>query len=133
MSEPSARARSAVACGVISAIRSGVRSDGDQDPQAAAHDGDLALWRWRHIDSTANSCAARPRSTTTRWWGSARRSRTTLPGIASLDALRTARHTDPTFPKYVAKRGSAFLYRVGDLKKWVRNRPRAASGTTDLD
>ncbi|MEU8843333.1 hypothetical protein AB0D97_30110 [Streptomyces roseus] len=56
-----------------------------------------------------------------------------LPGIASLDALRTARHTDPTFPKYVAKRGSAFLYRVGDLKKWARNRPRAASGTTDLD
>ncbi|MFH8562050.1 hypothetical protein [Streptomyces sp. NPDC017988] len=25
------------------------------------------------------------------------------------------------------------VYRVGDLKKWARNRPRAATGTTDLD
>lgn len=56
-----------------------------------------------------------------------------LPGAASLHALRTARHTDATFPKHVAKRGSAFLYRVGDLKKWARNRPRAASGTTELE
>lgn len=56
-----------------------------------------------------------------------------LPGVASLDALCTARHTDSTFPKHVAKRGSAFLYRVGDLKRWARNRPRAASGTTDLE
>ncbi|MCX5434814.1 pRL2-11 (plasmid) [Streptomyces sp. NBC_00257] len=56
-----------------------------------------------------------------------------LPGVASLHALRTARHTDATFPKHVAKRGSAFLYRIGDLKKWARNRPRAASGTTELE
>ncbi|MYZ40510.1 MULTISPECIES: hypothetical protein [unclassified Streptomyces] len=29
----------------------------------------------------------------------------------------------------LAKRGAEFLYRVGDLKKWARNRPRV--GTTD--
>ncbi|MEU7088125.1 helicase HerA domain-containing protein [Streptomyces achromogenes] len=51
--------------------------------------------------------------------------------VASLDALRWARANDPEFPAPVGKRGSAFLYRVGDLKKWARNRPRA--GTTDLD
>ncbi|WP_435609594.1 helicase HerA domain-containing protein [Streptomyces sp. C10-9-1] len=51
--------------------------------------------------------------------------------VASLDALRRARHDDPEFPAPVGKRGAAFLYRAGDLKKWARNRPRA--GTTDLD
>ncbi|MEU2179817.1 hypothetical protein [Streptomyces thermolilacinus] len=51
--------------------------------------------------------------------------------VASLDALRRARHDDPEFPAPVGKRGAAFLYRVGDLKKWARNRPRA--GTTDID
>ncbi|MFD5110323.1 helicase HerA domain-containing protein [Streptomyces cinereoruber] len=51
--------------------------------------------------------------------------------VASLDALRRARHDDPEFPAPVGKRGTAFLYRVGDLKKWARNRPRA--NTTDLD
>ncbi|MFC9624588.1 hypothetical protein ACFTXM_32990 [Streptomyces sp. NPDC056930] len=56
-----------------------------------------------------------------------------LPGVTSLYALRTTRATDSTFPGHVGKRGSAFLYRLGDLKRWARNRPRAASGTTDLD
>ncbi|KDN72965.1 hypothetical protein DF19_07230 [Streptomyces olindensis] len=48
-------------------------------------------------------------------------------------ALRYARANDPTFPGSVGNRGTEFLYRVGDLKRWARNRPRAASGTTDLD
>ncbi|MEV7906614.1 hypothetical protein [Streptomyces anulatus] len=56
-----------------------------------------------------------------------------LPGVASLDALRFARAKDRTFPKPVEKRGTELLYRAGDLKRWARNRPRAATGTTDLD
>ncbi|MFI1377727.1 hypothetical protein ACH4UY_37835 [Streptomyces longwoodensis] len=55
-----------------------------------------------------------------------------LPTI-TLAALRYARANDPDFPDPVDKRGAELLYRVGDLKKWARNRPRAASGTTDLD
>ncbi|MFK0182115.1 pRL2-11 [Streptomyces xanthochromogenes] len=55
-----------------------------------------------------------------------------LPGI-TLAALHFARANDPAFPDLVDKRGAAFLYRVGDLKRWARNRPRAATGTTDLD
>ncbi|MFF1408056.1 hypothetical protein [Streptomyces sp. NPDC058294] len=31
------------------------------------------------------------------------------------------------------QRDAELLYRVGDLKKWARNRPRAATGTTDPD
>lgn len=52
-----------------------------------------------------------------------------LPEI-TLAALRRARADDPDFPAPV-ERGSTHLFRVGDLKKWARNRPRAA--TTDLD
>jgi hypothetical protein len=55
-----------------------------------------------------------------------------LPDI-TVAALRYARANDRTFPKSVDKRGAELLYRVGDLKKWARNRPRAATGTTDLD
>ncbi|MFJ4865997.1 pRL2-11 [Streptomyces sp. NPDC088748] len=55
-----------------------------------------------------------------------------LPGI-TLAALRFARANDPAFPDSVEKRGAELLYRVGDLKKWARNRPRAATGTTDLE
>ncbi|MER5781248.1 DUF87 domain-containing protein [Streptomyces mobaraensis] len=55
-----------------------------------------------------------------------------LPGI-TLNALRFARANDPAFPPPAGKRGAELLYRVGDLKKWARNRPRAATGTTDLD
>ncbi|MEV5124730.1 hypothetical protein AB0K49_18365 [Streptomyces decoyicus] len=55
-----------------------------------------------------------------------------LPGI-TLAALRFARANDPAFPGSIDKRGAELLYRVGDLKKWARNRPRAATGTTDLD
>ncbi|MGW8779796.1 hypothetical protein ACWGNM_17290 [Streptomyces sp. NPDC055796] len=55
-----------------------------------------------------------------------------LPEI-TLAALRRARADDPDFPAPVDKRGIEHLYRVGDLKKWARNRPRAATGTTDLD
>ncbi|MFF8717359.1 pRL2-11 [Streptomyces sp. NPDC015184] len=55
-----------------------------------------------------------------------------LPGI-TLAALRFARANDPAFPGPAGKRGAELLYRVGDLKKWARNRPRAATNTTDLD
>ncbi|WP_299542425.1 pRL2-11 [uncultured Streptomyces sp.] len=55
-----------------------------------------------------------------------------LPGI-TLAALRFARANDPAFPGPAGKRGAELLYRVGDLKKWARNRPRAATGTTELD
>ncbi|MER7049292.1 pRL2-11, partial [Streptomyces jumonjinensis] len=48
-----------------------------------------------------------------------------LPDI-TVAALRYARANDCTFPKPVGKRGAELLYRVGDLKKWARNRPRAA-------
>ncbi|MFZ3491733.1 pRL2-11 [Streptomyces sp. 5.8] len=55
-----------------------------------------------------------------------------LPDI-TLAALRFARANDPAFPPVADKRGAELLYRIGDLKKWARNRPRAATGTTDLD
>ncbi|MFE6497327.1 hypothetical protein [Streptomyces sp. NPDC057748] len=55
-----------------------------------------------------------------------------LPAL-TLDALRRARADDPDFPDAVDKRGAELLYRVGDLKRWARNRPGGASGTTDLD
>ncbi|QKZ18586.1 pRL2-11 [Streptomyces chartreusis] len=55
-----------------------------------------------------------------------------LPEI-TIAALRYARANDRTFPRPVGKRGAELLYRVGDLKRWARNRPRAAVGTTDLD
>jgi len=54
-----------------------------------------------------------------------------LPEI-TLAALRYARAHDPSFPDPAGKRGAELLYRAGDLKRWARNRPRAASGTTDL-
>jgi len=54
-----------------------------------------------------------------------------LPNL-TLAALRWARANDPDFPDPVGKRGAELLYRVGDLKRWARNRPRAAVGTTDL-
>ncbi|MCZ4102569.1 hypothetical protein [Streptomyces sp. H39-C1] len=51
----------------------------------------------------------------------------------TLAALRWARANDPDFPPSVDKRGAELLHRVGDLKTWARNRPRAATGTTDLE
>ncbi|WP_124291331.1 DUF87 domain-containing protein, partial [Streptomyces sp. ADI91-18] len=48
-----------------------------------------------------------------------------LPDI-TIAALRYARANDRTFPGPADKRGAELLYRVGDLKKWARNRPRAA-------
>ncbi|MEV6809717.1 hypothetical protein [Streptomyces sp. NPDC051132] len=51
----------------------------------------------------------------------------------TLAAKRWARANDPDFPASVDKRGAELLYHVGDLKRWARNRPRAAVGTTDLD
>ncbi|MFD7555496.1 hypothetical protein ACFV9E_13310 [Streptomyces sp. NPDC059835] len=54
-----------------------------------------------------------------------------LPGI-TLAALRRARADDPDFPAPV-HRGHEHLFRVGDLKRWARNRPRGAAGTTDVD
>ncbi|WP_069772168.1 helicase HerA domain-containing protein [Streptomyces sp. LUP30] len=53
-----------------------------------------------------------------------------LPEI-TLAALRWARANDPDFPGSVGKRGAELLYRVGDLKRWARNRPRGAIGSTD--
>ena len=55
-----------------------------------------------------------------------------LPDI-TVAALRYARANDRTFPNSVDQRGAELLYRVRDLKKWARNRPRAATGTTGLD
>ncbi|MGK5545004.1 hypothetical protein ACSNOH_09780 [Streptomyces sp. URMC 127] len=55
-----------------------------------------------------------------------------LPEI-TLAALRYTRANDPTFPRPAGKRGAELLYKVGDLKRWARNRPRAAVGTTDLN
>lgn len=49
----------------------------------------------------------------------------------TLAALRWARANDPDFPASVDKRGAELRYRVGDLKRWARNRPRADVGTTD--
>ncbi|MER8162711.1 hypothetical protein [Streptomyces sp. NPDC094472] len=54
-----------------------------------------------------------------------------LPDI-TLAALRYVRASGPTSPGSVDKRGAELLYRVRDLKKWARNRPRAASGITGL-
>ncbi|MFD4955803.1 hypothetical protein [Streptomyces sp. NPDC058451] len=51
----------------------------------------------------------------------------------TLAALRYARANDPDFPGSVDKRGAELLYRVGDLKRWACNHPRAAFGATDLD
>ncbi|WP_204328291.1 pRL2-11 [Streptomyces aureoverticillatus] len=53
-------------------------------------------------------------------------------GDITLAALRFARANDPTFPDSAGKQGAELLYRVGELKRWARNRPRAAVGTTDL-
>ncbi|MFI8404697.1 hypothetical protein ACIGG5_31190 [Streptomyces sp. NPDC085463] len=39
----------------------------------------------------------------------------------------------PPFPGSADKHGADPLHRVGDLKRWARHRPRAATGTTDLD
>ncbi|MFD5557778.1 hypothetical protein ACFWIA_28555 [Streptomyces sp. NPDC127068] len=55
-----------------------------------------------------------------------------LPGI-TLAALRWARANNPDFPAPADKRGAELLYRVRDLKKWARNRPRSATDTTGLD
>lgn len=54
-----------------------------------------------------------------------------LPDI-TLAALRFARANDSTFPAPADQRGAELLYRVGDLRRWARNRPRGAVGTTDL-
>lgn len=44
----------------------------------------------------------------------------------SLAAVRKARTRDPEFPDSVGMRGQEALYRVGDLQRWQRNRPRQA-------
>ncbi|MBC9729305.1 helicase HerA domain-containing protein [Streptomyces sp. TRM68367] len=50
-----------------------------------------------------------------------------LPDI-TLATLRWARANDPDFPSAADRRGPEFVYRVGDLLRWARNRPRG-SGT----
>jgi Helicase HerA, central domain len=53
-----------------------------------------------------------------------------LPDL-TLAALRWARANDPDFPAPAGKSGAELLYRVSDLERWARNRPRAAAGSTD--
>lgn len=53
-----------------------------------------------------------------------------LPEV-TLAALRWARSNGPDFPAHVDKREVELFYRIDDLKKWARNRPRA-TGTADL-
>ncbi|WP_367141233.1 MULTISPECIES: helicase HerA domain-containing protein [Streptomyces] len=50
-----------------------------------------------------------------------------LPDI-TLTTLRWARANDPDFPASAGKKGVELLYRVSDLKRWARNRPRALEG-----
>ncbi|MFF7727171.1 hypothetical protein [Streptomyces sp. NPDC008001] len=47
-----------------------------------------------------------------------------LPGV-TLTPLRWARANDPGFPTPAGKKGTELLYRVSDLERWARNRPRA--------
>ncbi|MFE6461121.1 pRL2-11 [Streptomyces cinereoruber] len=47
-----------------------------------------------------------------------------LPGT-TLAALRWARANDPDFPTHIGKQGREHLYRLEDLQRWSRNRPRA--------
>ncbi|MGA5873990.1 pRL2-11 [Streptomyces cinereoruber] len=47
-----------------------------------------------------------------------------LPGT-TLAALRWARANDPDFPAHIGKQGREHLYRLEDLQRWSRNRPRA--------
>ncbi|NSC20170.1 B/F/G family RNA polymerase sigma-70 factor, partial [Streptomyces albus subsp. chlorinus] len=44
-----------------------------------------------------------------------------------LAALRWARANDAGFPAAAGKRGTEFLYRLGDLEAWAAHRPRAAA------
>jgi hypothetical protein len=53
-----------------------------------------------------------------------------LPGL-TLAALRWARANDPDFPAPVNKRGAELLYRIGELQRWARNRPRAGAPQED--
>ncbi|GAA5078438.1 hypothetical protein [Streptomyces similanensis] len=73
----------------------------------------------------------RAKSATSRRWGLREAAAHHLPGLTRA-ALRFARTDDPAFPGPAGKRGAELLQRVGDLKKWARNRPRAATCTTDL-
>ncbi|WKU42613.1 pRL2-11 [Streptomyces sp. VNUA116] len=53
-----------------------------------------------------------------------------LPDI-TLTTLRWARANDPDFPASAGKKGVELLYRVSDLKRWARNRPRAVEDVDD--
>ncbi|MFB6878207.1 hypothetical protein [Streptomyces sp. NPDC056323] len=72
------------------------------------------------------------RSLPTPWSDCAEPSRTTCPRSRSTPCAERAPMTR-TSPTRSTKRGAELLYRVGDLKRWARNRPGGASGTTDLD
>ncbi|CAM2816467.1 RNA polymerase sigma-70 factor, sigma-B/F/G subfamily [Streptomyces albus] len=50
-----------------------------------------------------------------------------LLGGLTLAALRWARANDDAFPAPAGKRGTQFLYRLGDLETWAAQRPRAAA------
>ncbi|MEV4506047.1 pRL2-11 [Streptomyces klenkii] len=54
-----------------------------------------------------------------------------LPGV-TLATLRWARANDPDFPVSAGKKGTELLYRVSDLKRWARNRPRATEGPAEV-
>ncbi|MFF7849753.1 hypothetical protein ACFZDF_19610 [Streptomyces sp. NPDC007910] len=55
-----------------------------------------------------------------------------LSGI-TLAVPRLIRANDPPFPGSADKHGAEPLHHVGDLKRWARHQPRAATGTTELD
>ncbi len=44
----------------------------------------------------------------------------------SLAVLRWARRNDPDFPAPAGQAGSEYLYRLDELRRWTRNRPRGA-------
>ncbi|WP_367138995.1 MULTISPECIES: pRL2-11 [Streptomyces] len=54
-----------------------------------------------------------------------------LPDI-TLTTLRWARANDPDFPASAGKKGVELLYRVSDLERWARNRPRATEGPAEV-
>ncbi|MFB7512936.1 hypothetical protein [Streptomyces sp. NPDC056144] len=60
-----------------------------------------------------------------------REAQQTLP-VGSLAALRWARANDEGFPASADKRGTELLYRVTDLEKWARNRPRSTTRDAEL-
>ena len=49
----------------------------------------------------------------------------------TIEVLRKARQRDPEFPQTVGREGTAMLYRIEDLLRWARNRPKAPYQPTE--